>query len=141
MRLERAHGDVPAVLRLVDGVARVVSGEQGVAALRLLLVEQVAEGVDHLPRDRTVHHADVDELPLPGLLARPERREDADRGHQRAAADVGDLHARNGRRATGRAGEVDHAREAEIVDVVPDAIRDTDRPARTRRSSSRPGAG
>src|SRR5437867_2862410 len=122
VRLEGAHRHVAAVLGLVDGVARVAAGEHGVAAHRLLPLGEVAHDVHHLPGERAVEHRDVDELPPARLLARRERRQDAHRRHERAAADVGDLHARDDGRPARGAREPDDAREAEVVDVVPDPV-------------------
>ena len=45
------------------------------------------------PGHDAVRHRDVDELPLAALAPVVERRRDAERRHQRAAAQVGDLDA------------------------------------------------
>jgi len=76
------------------------------------------ERVVDVPRDHPVQHGDVDELPAPAPLACGERGEDADRGHERAATDVGDLHPGDDGRAARLADVVQHAGVAEIVDVV-----------------------
>ena len=45
-----------------------------------------------------------------------------DRAHQRAAADVGDLHPRHHRVSVARTDDAEHAGVAQIVEVVPGAI-------------------
>src|SRR6185503_3483036 len=113
VRLERADGHPPAVLGLVEGVARVLTGEHGLAASLRRALSKLRQDVDHLPRHRPVHHGDVDELAFAGLLAREERAQDAGRGHEGATADVRDLDAGYRGLAAAHAGQVDHAREAE----------------------------
>src|SRR5438093_620556 len=51
-----------------------------------------------------------------------EGAEDTDRRHERPGPDVGDLHARDDGRPARRAREADHAREAQVIDVVPDPV-------------------
>jgi hypothetical protein len=80
----------------------------------------VEQHVVDVPRDHAVEHADVDRLAASGRVARQQRRQDPDHRHQRAAADVGDLHAGDDRRLILLADEVQHAAVAEIVDVVSD---------------------
>src|SRR5438445_1950178 len=125
MLLVGADRDVAAVARLVDGVAGVVPGELRPATLGRTPGEHVEEHVVDVPRDRPVQHGDVDELSPAGPLARDERRQDADRGHERAAAEVRDWHARDDGRAARLAHVVEHAGVAQVVDVVahPVAVR------------------
>ena len=54
-----------------------------------------------------------------GAIPLAQRREDPERGHQRAAAEVGDLPGGLHGRATTLAGEPEQADEAEVVHVVP----------------------
>jgi len=62
--------------------------------------------VHHLPGERAVEHRCNDSTPL---LARRERRQDTHRRHERAAADVGDLHAPGMTGGRPRAREADDA--------------------------------
>jgi hypothetical protein len=54
-----------------------------------------------------------------GPVPLAQRREDPERGHQRAAAEVGDLACRLHRRAAPLTREPEQADEAEVVHVVP----------------------
>ena len=121
LRLQRAERH-PAVGALVGAVADQRAGQLGVAALRGDAVAEPA-GRDHgEPAQRAVGHRDVDELALARAVALAQRREDAEGGHQRAAADVGDLPRRLHRRAAAVAGQPEQADQAEVVHVVPAAV-------------------
>src|SRR5207237_8083598 len=109
VRLVGADRDVPPVACLVDGIAGKVSGELRLPALGRVPREQVEQRVVDVPRHGSVEHGDVDELAAASALAGDERRQDADRRHERARADVGDLYARDDRRP------------ARLADVVEDA--------------------
>jgi len=69
-----------------------------------------------------VEHRDVHELAAPRAFARQQGGEDADRSHERTAADVGHLHRQDRRRAAGSTRDAEHAGVAEVVDVVPDLV-------------------
>ncbi len=60
--------------------------------------------------------------PCAGDLALAQRHEDPDRGHQRAAAEVGDLARRLDRRPVALAGQPEQADEPEVVHVVAGAV-------------------
>ena len=122
MLLVGADRDVPPVACLVDGIAGKVSGELRLPALGWAPREQVEQRVVDVPRDGAVEHGDVDQLAAAGALTGDERRQDADRRHEGARADVGDLHARDDRRPARLADVVEHACGRQVVDVVADAV-------------------
>jgi hypothetical protein len=70
------------------------------------------------PRQRAIGHRDVDELALAAALTLTQGGEDPEGGHERAAAEVGDLAGGRHRGATGLAGEAEQAGEAQVVHVV-----------------------
>ena len=74
------------------------------------------------PRQRAVGHRDVDELALAGAVALAQRDEDPDRGHQRPAAEVGDLARGLHRRPVALAGQAEQPDEPEVVHVVAGAV-------------------
>ena len=122
LRLQRAEGD-PAVGAAVGAVAEQPAGELDAPAARGRATGQVARGVHRQPRQCAVGHRDVDELALAGALALAQRGEDPERGHQRAAAEVGDLAAGLNGRAVGIAGEVEQPDPGQVVGVVPGSRR------------------
>src|SRR5262249_44461574 len=122
VRLVGADGDEARVAGLVHGVARPVSRELLLAPLWQHAAGPVDDLVADVPGGGTVEHRDVDQLAASGLLPRNEGGEDPHRGHQRPRAEVRDLHRRDHRRPVGRAGVLEHARVAQVVDVVPDLV-------------------
>ncbi len=121
LRLQRAERD-PAVGALVGPVADDAAREEQVAALRHDAVAEVLAGDHRQPRQRAVGHRDVDQLTLARALALVQRGEDAERGHQRAAAEVGDLPGRLHRRAARLAGQPEQADQPQVVHVVAGAV-------------------
>ncbi len=69
-------------------------------------------------REHRVGHRDVDVAAAAAALHAEQRAEDADRRRRRTAQHVGDLQARQRRRAAALAAVVEHARVAEVIDVV-----------------------
>ena len=131
LRLERAERH-PAVGAAVGPVTDEPARQLELPALRRGALGQRARGDHRQPRQRAVGHRDVDELALAGAVALAQRDEDPDRGHQRAAAEVGDLarrlHGRRRRaRRSGRA-----ARRARGSSCRGRSGRGTGRPARSR---------
>ena len=98
-------------------------GQLEVAASRRHAVRQVLGRHQREPGQRPVEHRDVHQLPLPGALALAQRGEDPERGHQRAAAEVGDLPGGLNGRAVRVAGQAEQPVEAEVVHVVARAPR------------------
>jgi hypothetical protein len=102
--LQRTQGH-PAITAGVGPVADEPARQLELAALRHLAVGQVAARHERQPRQRAVEHRHVHDLPLPGAVALLERREDSERRHQRASADIGDLSGRLDRRPVLLAGQ------------------------------------
>ena len=73
-------------------------------------------------RERAFGHRDIEVGAAAGAVATDERGEDRGRAPQRAAGEVGDLHAGHERRAAGGAAHREHAGEREVADVVAGAI-------------------
>ncbi len=117
LRLQGAAGD-PAILRLVGPVADDRAGEHHLSPPRHLARAEIAGGLHHQPAQRAIGHRDVDHLPLSAAPRLVERRQDPDRGHHPAAAQVGDLSRGLNRGPAGLPGEAQQAVEAKIVHVV-----------------------
>ena len=62
-----------------------------------LAVAKYSPRRERLQRERAVGHGDVDVVAVAGALRADERREQAGDAEQRAAGEVGDLHARDRR--------------------------------------------
>ena len=75
---------------------------------RVLAGRQVVHALVGQPRDMGVQHADVDLLPLPGQVAMPQRRQDADAAIQ-PGEQVGHRHADLLRQPVGLAGQAHDA--------------------------------
>ena len=89
-RLERPHGDEPAVGALVDGVERRPAVEQVGLAL-VAPAPDAEQPVHHREQVRgAVDHRGVDDLPPPGGAAGDQRREHPDDEVHRAAGEVTD---------------------------------------------------
>ncbi len=127
LRLERAERH-PAVGALVRAVADQRAGQLELPAPRRRALGQVAPGDEGQPGQRAVGHRHVDELPFPRArvpgrsIALAQRGQDAERRHQRAAAEVGDLSGRLNRRTVAVAAEAEQPDEPEVVHVVPRAV-------------------
>ena len=118
LRLQRTERH-PAVRAAVRAVADEPARERRAAALRRRAAGQQARGIHRQPRQRAVGHRDVDELARAGGIALAQRRQDAERGHQRAAAEVGDLAGRLDGRPVRVAGQAEQPDPREVVRVVP----------------------
>ncbi len=90
LRLQRTECDMTVGAR-VRAITDERAGQGDVAPLGRLALEQALSGRHPEPREGSVEHRDVDELPLARVVTRAQRSEDPERGHQRAATDVGDL--------------------------------------------------
>ena len=121
LRLQRAQRH-PAVGALVGAVADEPSGELQLAAPRHRAVGEIAAGDQREPGERAVGHRDVDQLTLAAALALVQRRHDAERRHQRAAAEVRDLPRRLHRRAIALPRQAEHPHESQVVHVVARAL-------------------
>jgi hypothetical protein len=121
LRLERPEREV-AVAAGVGPVAEVAARQLELAAARSDAVGEVLAGDHREPRERAVGHRDVDELALAGAVALTQRGEDPEGGHQRAAAEVGDLAGGLDRRPVALAGQAEQPDEAEVVHVVAGAV-------------------
>ena len=82
----------------------------------------MARGDHREPALRAARHRDVDELALAGAVALAQGGQDPERGHLRAAAEVGDLGRGGERRAAALAREAEQPVAGEVVDVVPGAV-------------------
>ena len=121
-RLERGERD-PAVRAGVRAVADEPARERVAAALRRrALAGELPRRRQREPRQRAVGHRDVDVLPLAAAVALAQRGEDRERGHERAAAEVGDLPRRLRGRPARLAGEPEQSGEGEVVEVVTGAV-------------------
>ena len=108
LRLERADGELPPVGRLVDPVAGEPAGEEPRQRV-------AAEPVRDEPV-RAVRHRDGQAGAAPGAFPLEQRRQDLRDGAECAGGEVGGLQ----RRQAG-SGVLEHARPAEVVEVVPGA--------------------
>ncbi len=122
LRLERADRH-PAVRARVGPVADQRACQLEPPALRRACLGEVARRHQREPGQRPVEHRHVHELALAASLALAQRRQDPERGHQRAAAQVGDLPRRLDRRAALVAGQSQQPVEPEVVHVVARALR------------------
>ena len=121
LRLERAERHV-AVGARVRPVTDERAGQLEAPALRRRLLGEVARRDHRQPRQRAVGHRDVDELALAAAVALAQRGQDPEGGHQRAAAEVGDLAGRLHGRAVLVAGQAEQPDQAEVVHVVARAV-------------------
>ena len=123
LRLDRADGDVLAVLRLVD----VVPGRAGVEHVLAALLAPAARGEhagEHRRQQRgAVDHRGVDHLALARALRLEQRAGDAEGEQHAAAAEVADQVERRHRRLAVAADGVQRAGERDVVDVVAGARR------------------
>src|SRR5215210_4311668 len=121
LRLERPAGD-PAILGLVGAVTDDPSGQHHLAAPGDLAGAEVAPGLHRQPGQRAVRHRDVDHLALAAPAGLVQRGEDPGRGHQRAAAQVGDLRAGLDRRPARVPAQAEDSVQAEVVQVMAGAV-------------------
>jgi hypothetical protein len=123
LRFERSDGEPAPVLSGIDAVARHASGQQVVAARaqRSPLVERGER--HHIVRERRVRHGDVDVATASGSLRIEQRGEQRNRRCRCAAEQVGDLQIGKPRRAVARAGLIEDAGVAEVIDVVAREVR------------------
>ena len=119
LRLERADGQVPAVGGLVDPVAGEPAGEEPRQRVAAEPVRDEPVGA--------VCHRDREAGAAPGALPLEQRRQDLRDGAECAGGEVGGLQ----RRQPG-SGVLEHARPAEVVEVVPGARRVRPRGAEAR---------
>ena len=132
LRLQRAERH-PAVGAGVRAGSRRTCRRAGCARAAARSPSARKFAADHRqPRQRAVGHRDVDELALARAVALAQRGEDPERGHQRAAADVGDLPGRLHGRPVGLAGQAEQADEPEVVHVVARSGRAAARRGRSR---------
>src|SRR5687767_5425344 len=87
--LEDPQREEATILALVDVVLR--AADCRALAPRCLAREDCGATLGADPRQRPIHHGDVHELTLAGLLPGDDGRENADAGEHRAATQVGDV--------------------------------------------------
>ena len=114
--LQRRDGD-PAVRAAVHVVARVRSVEQHRAGPGRA-PRACGGDVRRHPAEHAVEHRHVAVASLTGLLGTAQGGEDGDDGALRAAAEVGHLHAGDHGPSISVAGEGEHARARQVVEVV-----------------------
>ena len=121
LRLERAEREI-AVGAAVRAIADDRAGERVLPALLGACRRERGRRHHREPGQGAVEHRAVDELPKARALALAQRDEDADRAHQRPAAQVGDLPAGLDRRSVRLAGEAEDPVQAEVVQIVTGAV-------------------